>query len=394
MKKKKTKGGENKMAKKKKHLSKFRKKVATDSHKQKVQTTQYGHLRLPKNVSIFKEEPGSRVRLDILPYYVTDPNHPDRDDELEIALPGTLWYKRPYKLHRGVGVDNQSIVCPTSVGKPCPICEYRAQKLKEGDDSEEIRALKPSLRNLYVVVPKDSKTYEEKPHIWDISQYLFQNQLNEEIEENEEYAAFPDLEEGYTLRIRFSEETFHKNKFASTSRIDFEERDEPYDESILNEVPNLDEALDILSYSKIEALFFGAELNKTEDEDEEDIDLTRVKPLREASFEEDDDKEDEEENNEDEVEELEEEDDEDEEEEEDDEEEEEEEPTPKRKAKKIIPHVEEEEKPRRTRTKTHNKEKEKNKCPYGHKFGEDCEEYDDCDQCEVWEECIEVKEAL
>lgn len=369
---------------KRRHMSKFKKKVAINSHKQKAQATQYGHLRLPKNVNIFKEEPGSKVLLDILPYYVTDEHHLDRDDELEIALPGTLWYKKPYKLHRGVGVDNQSIVCPTSVGKPCPICEYRARKLKEGDDSEEIRALKPSLRNLYVVIPKNSKTYEEKPHIWDISQYLFQNQLNEEIEENEEYASFPDLEEGYSLRIRFSEETFHKNKFASTSRIDFEKREEPYDESILKEVPNLDEVLDILPYSKIEALFFGAELDKIEDEDEdEDTSLTRVKALRDAPFEDDDEEEEEQE-------EEQEEDDE----EEDDEEEEEEEPTPKRKAKKIIPHVEEEEKPRRTRTKTHNKEKEKNKCPYGHKFGEDCEEYDDCDQCEVWEECIEVKEAL
>jgi len=374
------------MVKKKRHsVSKFKQKVAANSHKQKTQATQYGHLKLPRNVSVFKEEPGSRVRLDILPYVVTDGNHPDRDDENGIALPGELWYKRPYKLHRGVGVENASVVCPTSFGKPCPICEYRARLLKEGGDKATIAALKPSLRNLYVVVPKDSKTYEEKPHIWDISQFLFQNQLNEEIEENEDYAVFPDLEEGLTLRIRFSEETFQKNKYALTSRIDFEERDEQYDESILKEVPNLDEVLDVLPYSKIEALFFGTELNVYEDEDEdEEEEITtrkrKAKSLREdpqfnklmkEEEEEEDEGEDDEEDSS-----YDDEDIEDDNVEPDDEEDDDEEP-------KKAP----------TRTRTKKTVSNNNKCPYGHKFGIDCEKYDECDDCDLWEECLEEKEA-
>ncbi len=377
------------LKKKKRKVSKFKQKVAANSHKQKTQAAQYGHLKLPRNVSVFKEEPGSRVRLDILPYVVTDQNHPDRDDENGIALPGELWYKRPYKLHRGVGVENTSIVCPTSFGKPCPICEYRARLLKEGGDKATIAALKPSLRNLYVVIPKDSKAHEEKPHIWDISQYLFQNQLNEEIDENEDYAIFPDLEEGLTLRIRFSEETFQKNKFASTSRIDFEEREEPYGEEVLKQIPNLDEVLDLLTYSKIEALFFGAEISEYEEEEDEEDDeeetITRkrkVKSLREEpefrklinEEEEEEEVEDEEDDNEydkesssDDDKTVEDNDDED-----DDE-------TPSK------------ETPKRTRTKKNVTTKDK--CPYGHKFGDDCEKYDDCDECEVWEECIEEKES-
>jgi len=378
------------MVKKKRHsVSKFKQKVAANSHKQKTQATQYGHLKLPRNVSVFKEEPGSRVRLDILPYVVTDENHPDRDDENGIALPGELWYKRPYKLHRGVGVENASVVCPTSFGKPCPICEYRARLLKEGGDKATIAALKPSLRNLYVVVPKDSKTYEEKPHIWDISQFLFQNQLNEEIEENEDYAVFPDLEEGLTLRIRFSEETFQKNKYASTSRIDFEERDEPYDESILKEVPNLDEVLDVLPYSKIEALFFGTELNVYEDEDEDEEEEITTRKRKAKSLREDPqfnklmkEEEEEEDESEDEGEDDEEdssyddEDIEDDNVEPDDEEDDDEEP-------KKAP----------TRTRTKKTVSNNNKCPYGHKFGTDCEKYDECDDCDLWEECLEEKEA-
>ncbi len=384
--------------KKRRYTSKFKQKVAANSHKQKIQATQYGYLRLPRNVSVFKEEPGSRVRLDILPYVVTDENHPDRDDENGIALPGELWYKRPYKLHRGVGVENTSVVCPTSFGKPCPICEYRARLIKEGGDKATIAALKPSLRNLYIVVPKDSKAYEEKPHIWDISQFLFQNQLNEEIEENDDYAVFPDLEEGLTLRIRFSEETFRKNKFASTSRIDFEERDEPYDEGILKQTPNLDEVLDVLPYSKIEAIFFGTEISEYEDEeddvaedeeDDEPIRKRKIKSIREEPefrrlMKEEEDEEEEEGVDEEGEEDS---DDNDEVSSSDDDE--------------LVEDInddddpeEVEENPRKTkRTRTKKDNRLSNKCPYGHEFGTDCEEYDDCDECDMWEDCIEEKEA-
>jgi len=49
--------------------------------RQKTQATVWGHLRLPKDVSVFKEVPNTRILLDILPYTVSDPAHPDRDDE-------------------------------------------------------------------------------------------------------------------------------------------------------------------------------------------------------------------------------------------------------------------------------------------------------------------------
>ena len=31
------------------------------------------------------------------------------------------------------------------------------------------------------------------------------------------------------------------------------------------------------------------------------------------------------------------------------------------------------------------------KCPFGHKFGEDTDEFDDCDDCDVWDKCINGK---
>ena len=368
--------------KKNKKKSRFKGAVSRNAERQSRGVSQYGYLRIPKGVNIFKEEPKTRVELDIIPYVITCDNHPDIDEEYGIPVKGDLWYKRPYWLHRGVGPDNRSVVCPSSVGKPCPICEYRAQLLKDGAkwDDDTVKALKPSMRNLYVVIPKNNKNYPEEPHIWDISQFLFQDKLNEEIQENEEYETFPDLEEGYTLRIRFAEGSFGTNKFAEVSRIDFIERKKPYDESILEKIPSLDDMLEILPYPTIESMFFG-NMSPDEDEDEEYDDEDVKKKKRKV--EEDEDIEEEEDVDDDE------EDDEEEEEEDvddDEDEDEEEEEYDKKKSKKSP----------LKRQQPHSKVtkgKGKNKCPYGHEFGVDNDSYDDCDNCEVWEKCLEASES-
>jgi hypothetical protein len=147
---------------------------------------------LPRGVNIFKEEAGGRIALDFLPYIVEDSHHPDRDEEREIAIEGTLWYRRPYKLHRAIGVTNVSIICPLSIGRKCPICEHRAALLEKGAkwQDPEIKAMRPSDRNLYYVIPKGHTKFEEKPYLWDMSQFLFQEALNNELEENEEFGDF------------------------------------------------------------------------------------------------------------------------------------------------------------------------------------------------------------
>jgi len=197
------------------------------------------------------------------------------------------------------------------------------------------------------------------------------------------------LEEGYALRIRFAEGSFGTNKFAEVSRIDFIEREKPYDESILEKIPSLDDILEILSYHTIEAMFFG-NMSPDEDEDEdEEYDDEDLKKKKKRKVEEDEylDDDMEEEEDEDEDEDIDDdEDDEEEEEEEDDEEDEDideddEEEDDKKKAKKSPP--------KRQKPKAKAKAK---KCPYGHEFGVDNDSYDDCDNCEVWEKCLEASE--
>jgi len=404
----------------KKTKSRFRGKVSKDVQRQQSAASSYGYLQLPKGVNVFSAKPGSRnVLLDILPYEVTDAKHPDRDDENEIAVPGTLWFKRPYWVHRNVGSGNDTAVCPLmSAKKPCPICEYRSKLQKKGADAEEIKALRPSKRNLYVVVPLNDREEEATPHIFDISDYNFQKLLNEEIQTDESYEVFPDLEEGLTLKVRFDASTIGNSKpYAEASRIDFKER-EPYEESILDEVPNLDVVLTILPYDELNAKFFEVDTEEVgedlEDEDDEEVKRPARKaktsaPTRKPRHVEEEEEEDEEEEVE-----------------EDDDEEEEEEAPPRRKLASKTPaktkpasrktlieedeeeeeddaeeedeEEEEEEAPRRrlTRQKPTTSKVEsttgKKKCPYGHRFGIDCEDFKECETCKLWSDCLEEKQ--
>ena len=358
------------MAKRK--TSRFAGKVSKDVSTQQQASSNYGYLMLPKSVSVFKEIPGGRASLDIIPYVVSDEKHMDRDVDYDIAIPGGVWYKKPYKAHRQIGVNNDSVVCLTTIGKKCPICEYRSKMTREGADRSETDALKPSLRNLYVVIPLKNKDFEEKMHIWDISQAMFQKLLNEELEENNDFEVFPDPEVGLSLKIRFEARTIGKSKpFAEASRIDFEEREEAYAEEIMEKAPNLDKILKILSYKELEALFLEIDDEDVDDEapvvDDEDDDeeeapksLRKKKKVVEEPEDDDDEKEPADEPEDD-----------------DDEDEEEEAPKPKKKTapapKKIAP----------------TKSASKSKCPHDHVFGTDNDEFDDCDTCKLWDECAE-----
>ena len=258
------------MAKKRnKKRGNFKSKVRRDTERQKSARSSYGYLQLPQNVSVFSPAPGSRTKLDFLPYIVSSEEHPDRYEDELIAVPGELWYKRPFRIHRNIGAESTSVVCPRSIGKRCPICEYREKRMKEGADKDETDSLRASHRNLYVVVPLTSKDHEAKPHIMDISQHLFQNLLNEELEEDEDNAVFPDLEEGKTLKVRWDSKTIGKSQpFAEASRIDFMDRKKGYKDDILDSVPDLDKLLTIMPYKELEAMFL--ELDEEDLAGEED----------------------------------------------------------------------------------------------------------------------------
>ena len=263
------------MAKAKK--SSFRGAVSKDVKRHQAQGSSYGHLLLPKGVSVYNPKPGSKVTLDFMPYMVTDDRHPDKQGE-EFAYKGSIWYKRPYKIHKNVGANKETVVCPTSFGKKCPICEYRIQRQKEGADKDELQTMKAQLRVLYLVIPLDSPEHKKEVHIMDVSHYLFQEHLQDELDESPEYEVFPDLEEGYSVYVRWKSETIGNSKpFADAGKIDFKERKKQYKESMIKELPSLDNVLNCLSYKELDAKFLEMDPDDIVDEDEDEDDDTPKK---------------------------------------------------------------------------------------------------------------------
>ena len=181
------------MAKKKsrEELRKERAQKARDRAKKK-QMKRRGTHTLDYTGEFWK--PRTSATVAILPYKVTDPKHPDADV-------GEEAYGRPYRIHRIPTVENKTIavVCPTTIGKSCPVCKAFAE-LSWDDDKEEKRKLKYSERELYNLLDyKDDKVY-----LFDYPMFWFGEQLNREIAEGEEdWGGFfyaDDL--GFDLKLR------------------------------------------------------------------------------------------------------------------------------------------------------------------------------------------------
>jgi hypothetical protein len=226
---------------------------------------------LPDGFEFFKPKGGKKYTFDILPYVVKNPEqHPAHE---AINEDGLFWCL-PYRLHKNVGPNDLLVVCPKSVGRNCCICDERAEVYNDPNrDDEEAKPLNSSARTLFIVkMLKGPDKGEIK--VLDISDYCFLDAMEEELDDlPEEYEDFACLEDGYSLEVRFKEAQIGKTiKFAKASKVSFIERKEDYDESILDEVPCLDDLITWPTSEKMEKLFYGADdtANTDDDDDEEE----------------------------------------------------------------------------------------------------------------------------
>lgn len=221
-----------------------------------------------EDITKFKLKDGLNY-LDVLPYEVTTSNHPD-------GIPvGEDDYKLEVIAHRNVGPSESWVLClKGTFGLACPICEKQKEFKDKGyeNDSKEVKALNASRRCFYNIIDVSSKPETEavqlfenpgatKPTKW------FEALVNSEAKAGgEDIVAFYDLEDGKTIKVRATTETFQKNEFVKPERVDFEDR-EPYDEDIYDEVFPLDAMIKVPSYADVKALFEGTP-QKDSDTDE------------------------------------------------------------------------------------------------------------------------------
>lgn len=208
-------------------------------------------LNIPKETKLYDLKGKKIPLIDILLYKVGDDN--------PFADPGCYHYERSYWVHKAIGPNNLTYVCPLkTIKKPCPICE-KLQVLKDDPEADEklITALKPKWRQLFNVI--EPKASDKGVQIWDFSYYMFGELLieylnDEEFQEDLKY--WNEFEGGKTLRLGLKEKTFGGRPYYEVTRIDFRERKKDYNPNkMLKQVHCLDNIIKILPYNELKKVF-------------------------------------------------------------------------------------------------------------------------------------------
>jgi len=225
------------------------------------------YLTLPEGVVVTKLTKSTRNEptiLDIVPYEVQEDGvyHDGKFGEIELHK-GDLFPYRTILVHRKIGVDEKYYICPRTVKKPCPICEYQKALKKDPNGDEELaKSLAPQVKTIMNRRTKDGI------ELFEHSYANFYEKLEKELREGkEEWYDFAELDGGFTLEVVFSEESYMGNKYLEAGRIDFTERKD-IPEKILDQVVNLDECMIILPYEKLDAIAFGDAVDTSKDSDD------------------------------------------------------------------------------------------------------------------------------
>ncbi|MCP4761746.1 MAG: hypothetical protein GY870_08190 [archaeon] len=324
---------------KKKNLEK-RRRIKQKALENKDKEKSKGFNYLNYDGDYFKIE-SKKVDIDILPFSLSR----DMDDEgLE---KGDTWYTKRFAVHKNVGSENVTIVCPKSFGKKCPICEEVTKLAEDWDENEDvIKEISKKDRELYNVLN------DGEVQLWDVSIHLFGKNLYEEWRDGEdEWAGFYEAEDGFTLETKWKKKKFKKFDYYDNRNIEFEEREDiEFDE---DDVFILDdpELFVLLSYKEIEKLFLDLDEEDVQEEEEEEEEKPKKKKSKSKKK--------------------------------------------SKKKKEPEPEEEEEEEPEDEPEEEPEEEDDESTCPVEDgTFGKDCYEFDECDDCEKFDACDDEQVRL
>ncbi len=314
-------------------------------------------LSKAKDVEFFKMEKGSN-EIDIIPFEVATNKHPQGVEK------GELDYKLDVWVHRDAGgIDGRILCLKRTFSKKCPICE-EIQKMVDSDEytwkDDAIKALKPSRRCIYNVI--DINDEDKGIQLFEISHFEFQKEIIEEAQESAEgegeILPFADLEDGYTIKFRAKEREGGFQGFKPKS-FQFRPR-EAYPDEVIDDALSLDELLVIPSYDEVYNAFMGIEDEEPDadddeiddDEIDEDDEPKKTKKTRTRTSKKTE--------------------------------------TPARSRRKKADDDEDDDEPKKSSKKT--SKKKKHECPASGTFGEDNDDYDECEDCDIWDECAEASD--
>lgn len=221
-------------------------------------------LQLPDEMKFI--ELAKNKNLNIVPYVVSINNHPDKKNGYPDK--GDPWWRKPILTHKNIGVDNDTYICPRTIGKKCPICEEASLLSQEYTKNETIiTAIRAKKRD--VICVQDADDPKAGIQIFDVSYHLFTKLLLKEVDNGkDEYRNFAEPEGGFTLSCRFEQGNYKGRKFWKIDRIDFEPR-EDYSARLLKQTVSLDDILIVLKYDELKNIFMQMEDEGTGNSQEE-----------------------------------------------------------------------------------------------------------------------------
>ena len=303
--------------------------------------------------NLFYRPKDGNNHIDILPYLIKTDHHPQKMKKGEPDYVLDIW------VHRKVGSSEGTYLCLKKMyGKPCPICEEK-EELKNDPTADEdyLKSLEPKRRCWYNVVNLDLPEREQEVQIFEESHFLFEKELLEETGSSGELQLFWDLEEGSTIAFRATEEKTKKGKFFRYKSFKFEKR-APYKENVYSNTFALDDLLVIPTYEEVRNAHLSVTDEASDDADskdnkeehrEEKQSVSGLRGMRSEEKVED---------------------------------------SPRRSS--LRDEIPERESPREA-----SKEAD-TRCPHGHRFGIDVEEYKECHACneDIWTACTREKRKM
>jgi len=342
------------------------------------------HLKLPTGVSFFSPKVLPEInKLVFLPYLVKQ-----GEKKNPMCSAGTVYYTRYYYAHRRIGGSGTTVVCPTSIGKPCPICKHVQELCMDyTTNREQIKLLRKKDRQIFNVI--DLSEEKKTIKVFESSTFCFGEILETTFKtfseaDRKKFGVFFLPEGGYIMRVAFKKTTSEKGNLIKAERIDFEPRS-PIKNEIIERCVDLDAILEILPYAQLEKILKEGEgEEEIAEEESKGLDLDDVdvfNPEKIAIVEPETPKKEKEavvidavENNS-------------------------EDPF-KKEAENVLESLEVvdsnsmdgflEEKKEAPKEKKEVSKESNSKCPHGHAFGSDCGNFSECQKCKLSNECAKA----
>lgn len=257
---------------------------------------EYG-FKIPDGMSAYKLTAEKTNVFDIIPFNVTNENHPlvvGGKIKADGSVQDDIF---TYFEHRNINENGDSCICLNKTfGKKCPICEERERRIKalggwsnpKTKEDKAIKALAPKARVAMNIVDWSDRAGGLK--ILTGSEYMLKQGIltgssvnkDDEFDKNArfletgstfqldnydwktkktstiDYINFLSPLTGYGIAIKCEQATWDGHSFAKPVNFNLVDRKQQYPKEIVDHAYDLSKCLNVLSYDEIEQLFFGA----------------------------------------------------------------------------------------------------------------------------------------